>query len=35
MERNVIINSRHPEFTDMEVSLETLVWWDQRLFPTA
>ena len=35
MERNVIINSRHPEFTDLEVSLETPVWWDQRLFPTA
>lgn len=34
MERNVIINSRHPEFGNMEVSLETPVWWDRRLFLT-
>ena len=34
MERNVIINSHHPEFENMEVSLETPVWWDRRLFLT-
>ena len=32
MERNVVINSLHPEFRDIQVSLETPVWWDRRLF---
>lgn len=33
MERNCVINARHPEFGCLEVGLETPVWWDQRLFP--
>ena len=32
MERNIVINRRHPEFEDLAVGLETPVWWDQRLF---
>ena len=32
MERNLIINSLHPEFQGIQVSLEEPVWWDQRLF---
>ena len=32
LERNVVINSLHPEFRDMQVSLETPVRWDRRLF---
>ena len=32
MERNVVINRRHPEFEGISVGLETPVWWDQRLF---
>ena len=32
MERNAVINSLHPEFRDIQVSLETPVWWDRRLF---
>ena len=32
MERNVVINRRHPEFADLAVGLETPVWWDRRLF---
>ena len=35
MERNVIINSLHSEFPDIQVSLEKPVWWDRRLFQTA
>ncbi len=31
MERNIVFNDLHPEFGDIEVSLETPVWWDQRL----
>ena len=31
MERNIVFNGLHPEFGDIEVSLETPVWWDQRL----
>ena len=31
-ERNIVINSLHPEFQDMQVSLETPVRWDRRLF---
>ena len=32
MERNVLINRRHPESEGMTVGLETPVWWDERLF---
>ncbi len=32
MERNVVINSLHLEFPDLQVSLETPVRWDRRLF---
>ena len=32
MERNVVINRRHPDFQSLSVGLETPVWWDQRLF---
>ena len=32
MENNVVLNSRHPEFAGVAVGLETLVWWDPRLF---
>ncbi len=32
MERNLVINSLHPEFRDIQVSLEIPVWWDRRLF---
>lgn len=35
MERNVVINARHPDFKGLAVGLETPVWWDQRLFPRA
>ena len=33
MERNVVINSRHADFSSLTVGLETPVWWDRRLFP--
>ena len=32
MERNLVINSAHPDFRRIEVGLETPVWWDERLF---
>lgn len=32
VERNVVINSRHADFTRLTVGLETPVWWDRRLF---
>ena len=32
MERNVVVNGRHPDFDGLTVGLETPVWWDQRLF---
>lgn len=32
IERNVIVNSRHPDFGGIRVGLETPVWWDARLF---
>ena len=32
MERNVVINGRHPDFGSLTVGLETPVWWDRRLF---
>ena len=32
MERNVLINRRHPESKRLTVGPETPVWWDQRLF---
>ncbi len=31
-ERNVIINSLHPDSPDLQVSLEVSVRWDRRLF---
>lgn len=31
-ERNIIINPNHPMFGNIEVSLATPVWWDERLF---
>ena len=31
-ERNVVINSLHPDFPDLQVSLEVPVRWDRRLF---
>ena len=33
MERNLVINARHPDFAGLKVGLETPVWWDHRLFP--
>jgi RES domain-containing protein len=33
VEKNVLINPVHPEFSSIEVSLEQPVWWDERLFP--
>ena len=35
VERNVLINPAHPEFSSIEVTLEHPVWWDERLFPPA
>lgn len=32
VERNVVINPLHAEFTQIEKSLPTPVWWDERLF---
>jgi RES domain-containing protein len=32
IERNLVINALHPEFARITVSLETPVWWDDRLF---
>ena len=32
MERNVVINRRHPHFHGLTIGLETPVWWDRRLF---
>lgn len=32
MERNVIVNTAHPEFARITAGLETPVWWDDRLF---
>lgn len=32
MERNIVINTRHDDFANVTVGLETPVWWDQRLF---
>ena len=33
MERNVVINTRHADFSGLTVGLETPAWWDRRLFP--
>ena len=33
MEQNVVINSRHPEFTNLLVGPEKPVFWDDRLLP--
>lgn len=32
IEQNVIINADHAEFSAIKPSLETPVWWDERLF---
>ena len=32
IERNVIINADHAEFSAIKPGLETPVWWDERLF---
>lgn len=32
MERNVVINADHAEFSKIKPGLETPVWWDERLF---
>ena len=32
MERNIVINSHHPDFKGLTIGLEIPVWWDQRLF---
>ena len=32
VERNVLINSDHPEFRRIKVSREVPIWWDDRLF---
>ena len=33
MERNIVINTQHPDFVNIRAGLETPVWWDRRLFP--
>ena len=32
MDRNLLINRRHPDFAGISVGLETPIWWDHRLF---
>jgi RES domain-containing protein len=32
IERNVLINPQHPEFSRLSASLHQPVWWDDRLF---
>ena len=32
MERNIVINACHPEFSRVTPGAETPVWWDERLF---
>ena len=32
MERNIVINASHAEFSKIKVGLETPIWWDERLF---
>ncbi|MEM7217463.1 MAG: RES domain-containing protein [Pseudomonadota bacterium] len=32
MERNLIFNASHDDFSRIEAGLETPVWWDERLF---
>ena len=32
LDRNILINSAHPEFTQIETSLHEPVFWDRRLF---
>ena len=32
MERNIVINASHPEFSQLTPDAETPVWWDERLF---
>lgn len=31
-ERNILFNTRHPDFATVTTSLESPVWWDDRLF---
>lgn len=32
IEQNIVINPHHDEFSQIETSLPTPVWWDERLF---
>ena len=32
IERNVLVNTTHPDFPGLTPGLETPVWWDRRLF---
>ena len=32
IERNIVINRRHPQAGELAVGLEIPVWWDRRLF---
>lgn len=32
MERNIVINTAHPDFARIKPGLETPIWWDERLF---
>lgn len=32
MDRNVLINADHPDFSRLRPGPETAVWWDDRLF---
>ena len=32
IERNIVINRRHPQAEELAVGLETPEWWDRRLF---
>ena len=32
IDHNIVINTRHSDFSSLTVGLETPVWWDQRLF---
>ncbi len=35
IERNLLINTTHPDFARISAGLETPVWWDERLFGDA
>ena len=32
LDRNIVINARHPDAARISVGLETPIWWDDRLF---